>query len=476
LFEERFPMIPPLGYEEKTRQAGSRRITILTILLALVATFVGSGCASYHRYRPTAVEYSGISKKGEDLGDMTDAAVVSYADRVRDTLRKRFHIARITRQTSSTAQILLAGVAGIAAAFTFGATTVVSLAAGSVAMPQLAETFDAGGRAGAYQQAVAKISVAENAYFRARAGRSPVVPDNVLTVEGALLYEAINGATDAVELFQAGMLPTLDQMRRAEALELQRMAAQRTGGGRVGGGETGASDIGSEPRPPKPPVDPLDSRRKKLLSRVAELKSGEAGNVLQELSLSVPPNDQDARNQLRFEIEAATDPLLGRIENAMRFSDNTQRKREGLVQLIKKLHDGQAAAILLALNRGAPAADKDARVSLKVLISNADSKLLAEIESLVRNPPSVPDVDFVGPSPAPAPEESTLTAAEEQALREQLVQEIKPFDLGRANLVLDGIGKTRQTNEKAAQLEIKKSISEANGPALIELRRLIRGS
>ena len=467
-------MIPPLGYEEKARQAGSRRITILTILLALVATF-GSGCASYHRYRPTAVEYSGISKKGEDLGDMTDAAVVSYADRVRDTLRKRFHIARITRQSSSTAQILLAGVAGIAAAFTFGATTVVSLAAGSVAMPQLAETFDAGGRAVAYQQAVAKISVAENAYFRARAGRSPVVPDTVLTVEGALLYEAINGATDAVELFQAGMLPTFDQMRRAEALELQRMAARRTGGGRVDGGETGASDIGSEPRPPKPPVDPLDSRRKKLLSRVAELKSGEAGNVLQELNLSVPPNDQDARNQLRFEIEAATDPLLGRIENAMRFSDNTQRKREELVQLIKKLHDGQAAAILLALNRGAPAADKEARVSLKVLISNADSKLLAEIESQVRNPPSVPDVDFVGPSPTPTPE-STLTAAEEQALREQLVQEIKPFDLGRANLVLDGIGKTRQTNEKAAQLEIKKSISEANGPALIELRRLIRGS
>ena len=467
-------MIPPAGYEEKARQAGSRRITILTILLALVATF-GSGCASYHRYRPTAVEYSGISKKGEDLGDMTDAAVVSYADRVRDTLRKRFHIARVTRQSSSTAQILLAGVAAIAAAFTFGATTVVSLAAGSVAMPQLAETFDAGRRAVAYQQAVAKISVAENAYFRARAGRSPVVPDNVLTVEGALLYEAINGATDAVELFQAGMLPTFDQMRRAEALELQRMAARRTGGGRVDGGETGASDIGGEPRPPKPPVDPLDSRRKKLLSKVAELKSGEAGNVLQELNLSVPPNDQDARNQLRFEIEAATDPLLGRIENAMRFSDNTQRKREELVQLIKKLHDGQAAAILLALNRGAPAADKEARVSLKVLISNADSKLLAEIESQVRNPPSVPDVDFVGPSPTPTPE-LTLTAAEEQALREQLVQEIKPFDLGRANLVLDGIGKTRQTNEKAAQLEIKKSISEANGPTLIELRRLIRGS
>jgi hypothetical protein len=229
-------MIPCLfgafGYQEKTREASSRRITILTILLVLIATFVGSGCASYHRYRPTAVEYSGISKQGEDLGDMTDAAVVSYADRVRDTLRKRFHIARIARQSSSTAQILLAGVAGIAAAFTFGATTVVSLAAGSVAMPQVAENFDAGGRAVAYQQAVAKISTAESAYFRARAGRSPVVPNNVLTVEGALLYEAINGATDAVELFQAGILPSFEQMKRANAGELQRLGDQRSSSSR----------------------------------------------------------------------------------------------------------------------------------------------------------------------------------------------------------------------------------------------------
>jgi hypothetical protein len=470
-------MIPPRGYQEKTRQAGSRRITILTILLVLVATFVGSGCASYHRYRPTAVEYSGISKEGEGLGDMSDAAVVSYADRVRDTLRKRFHIARIARQSSSTAQILLAGVAGIAAAFTFGATAIVGLAAGSVAMPQVGEIFDTGGRALAYQQAVAKISAAENAYFRARVGRSPVVPNNVLTVEGALLYEAINGATDAVELFQAGMLPTLDQLRRAEALELQRRAALRTGGGRVGDGETGASDIESESRPPKPPVDKLESRRKKLLSRVSKLESGEAGMVLQELNFPVPPNDQDARDQLGFQIESATDPLLGRIENAMMKGDlpgpNLQRKREELVQLIKKLRDGQAAAILLALNRGAPAADKEAQLSLKVLITNADSKLLAEIESQVRNPPPGPDADFISPSPTP---ELTLTPADEQALREQLIQEIKPFDLHRANLVLDGIGKTRQTNEKAAQLEIKKSISEANGPALIELSRLIRGS
>ncbi len=222
------PAGPP-GDEEKTRQNGSRRVTTLTTLLLVATTFAWSGCASYHRFRPTPVEYSGVSREGKDLGDMTDAAVVSYADRVRDILRKRFHISRIARETSSTMQVLLAGTAGISAAFTAGATVVAGMAFGSAVMPQVGGIFDTSARAVAYEQAVAKISVAENAYFKVRAGRSPVVPSNVLTVEGALLYEAVNGATDAVELFQAGMLPSLEQMKRANADELQQRAALRTG-------------------------------------------------------------------------------------------------------------------------------------------------------------------------------------------------------------------------------------------------------
>jgi hypothetical protein len=312
------PLVVPFGYQEKTRQVSSRRSTILTILVVLVATLVGSGCASYHRFRPTAVEYSGISEKGKDLGDMTDAAVVSEADRVRDILRKRFHIARITRQTSSSAQILLAGVAGIAAAFTAGATAIVGLAAGSVAMPQLAETFDAGGRAVAYQQAVAKISAAENAYFRARVGRSPVVPDNVLTVDGALLYEAINGATDAVELFQAGMLPTLEQMQRADAGELKRRAARRTG-------ETGVevetdvgvgTGLGSVPTPDVPPLTPaptlsVHERRKALIGRIPNLSEARRKFLIETYQPGVPiPTDPRAQQtQLQVMVRKTTDPM-----------------------------------------------------------------------------------------------------------------------------------------------------------------------
>ena len=225
----RLPRARPLGDRKKAWEAASRQATILTTLLLLAAMFALSGCASYHRFRPTPVEYSGVSREGKDLGDMTDAAVVSYADRVQDILRKRFHISRIARETSSTMQVLLAGAAGISAAFTAGATAVAGMAFGSAVMPQFGGIFDTSARAAAYEQAVAKISVAENAYFKVRAGRSPVVPSNALTVEGALLYEAVNGATDAVELFQAGMLPSLEQMKRANADELQQRAALRTG-------------------------------------------------------------------------------------------------------------------------------------------------------------------------------------------------------------------------------------------------------
>jgi hypothetical protein len=339
-------VIPPLvglfGYQEKTRQANRRRITLLAILLALVATWAGPGCASYHRYRPTAVEHSGISRAGENLGDMTDAAVVSYADRVRDTLRKRFHIARIARQTSSTAQILLAGAAGIAAAFTAGATAVVSLAAGSVAMPQVAENFDAGGRAVAYQQAIEKISAAENAYFRARAGRSPIVPNNVLTVEGALLYEAINGATDAVESFQAGMLPTLEQLQRAEALELKRRAARRAGvtlpeiapsiqtlptpfpTPRPTPTATPRPTPTPTPRPtptatPKPtptatptPAPTLHERRKALIERIAQLSEAQRKFLIDRYQpipgTPIPDDPRAQQKQLQIIIRKVTDP------------------------------------------------------------------------------------------------------------------------------------------------------------------------
>lgn len=199
------------------------RRTVLPILLA--ASLLAPGCVSYHRFRPTANEHAGIGRAG-NTGDMNDAAVIAYADQVRDILRKRFHIARNVRQTAASAQVLLAGAAGLAGAFEAGATTVATLAGSSAAIPQLSEIFDTGSRAIAYQQAVAKISEAEGAYYQARAGRSPVVPASALTIEGALLLDTVNAATSAVELFQAGMLPTLDQMKRLEATELHLRAAR----------------------------------------------------------------------------------------------------------------------------------------------------------------------------------------------------------------------------------------------------------
>ena len=400
------PRARPLGYKKKAWEAASRRAAILATLLLVAATFALSGCASYHRFRPTPVEYSGVSREGKDFGDMTDAAVVSYADRVQDTLRKRFHISRIARETSSTMQVLLAGAAGISAAFTAGATAVAGMAFGSAVMPQLGGIFDTGARAAAYQQAVGKISAAENAYFRIRAGRSPVVPSNVLTVEGALLYEAVNGATDAVELFQAGMLPTLDQLQRAEALELKRRAAIRTGEGSrtagpiAGGGGSRESDIG-KPKPgatPRknstvsPEPDSLKTRREKLNPQVDKLPRGAAAIIIQQPTME----DATARGYLKGLIEHANDPLLKGLERKVQEqmgesatvlpdeqSESTlASRREKLAREIDQLPAGAAARILQP-SGVPPLDDGTARIRLGEMARDAEDPLLADLERKV---------------------------------------------------------------------------------------------
>jgi hypothetical protein len=194
---------------------------ITSILLAGLM----SGCAHYHRFKPTATEYAGIDGKGK--GDMTDAAVVWYASDARDILRKRFHVSRVAREVAATAQVGLAAGAGLAGAFHAAATTIAVLGAGSAAIPQFSEIFDAKSRAIGFQQAAAKISEAESAYFKARAGKNPVVSSVTLSIEGGLLFEAINGALESAELVQAGLLPSLEQIKKTEAIALKNLAAAR---------------------------------------------------------------------------------------------------------------------------------------------------------------------------------------------------------------------------------------------------------
>ena len=157
------------------------------------------------------------------------------------------------------------------------------------------------------------------------------------------------------------------------------MAARRTGGGRVDGGETGASDIGSEPRPPKPPVDPLDSRRKKLLSRVAELKSGKQVTFCKSSTFGSAERSGCAQStQIR---DRGSNRSFARPDRECNEVFRQHAEKTGGARAVDKEAPRWAgAAILLALNRGAPRADKKRELS-KVLISNADSKLLAEIES-----------------------------------------------------------------------------------------------
>lgn len=405
------------------------------ILVVLAAGFLVSGCASYHRFRPTAVEHAGISARGRDTGDMTDAAVVSYADHTRDILRKRFHIARNVRQTASTAQVALAGAAGLAGAFQAGATTIATLGMGSAGIPQLGEVFGSGNRAIAYQQAVAKISEAEDAYFKLRAGMRPVVPDNALTIEGALLLEAVNGATDTVELFQAGMLPSLDQMRRAEGLELRRRATlkeSRGGSGSSGTGGGGQANNGNT-RPSKPPQRPpivedpiqlasLEARRDNLSRLVDSLPTGAAAKILQPNAAAVL-DDAIARQRLKDLIKASEDPLLQHLETTLRTA---------------------AAA--------SPAAPSVAVPAPKTLVP-------------VATPAPIPSATPIPVNPAP----SATLAARRIALAEKIAQ----FPEGSAAKIVQP-KKPQNLDDATAKKLLTDMANDAEDPLLAELEKKVR--
>src|SRR5690242_17493483 len=97
-----------------------------TIVLFLGVSLL-SGCAS-QRYEPTI---SQLAKR--DGTGITDHQIWEHAETVARALEQRGQTARIARETSSTTQIILAGLSGTAAIASSGATTVAALAFGSMA-------------------------------------------------------------------------------------------------------------------------------------------------------------------------------------------------------------------------------------------------------------------------------------------------------------------------------------------------------
>jgi len=337
------------------------------------AVLVAPGCSTYHRFQPTVVQQAGIATGG----DMSDASVLSYADGTRDVLRQRFHIARNVRQTSTTGQILLAGGAGMAAAFKASATAVATLAAASAGVPQIADVFDTGGRAIAYQQAVEKISQAESAYFKARAGAQPVVPQNQLTIEGALLLEAVNGATDAVELFQAGMLPTIESLRRAEATELHRRASVNEARG-------GRGFVAERPRPRPAPARPVVVVKPVVVKPVVVKPIPTPDPVVEPqkpeptqpdpLPFKPDPAKPDPTRPEPIKPEPAKPEPSVFEEQVMRVS---------LGGRVNGLPSGRAAQILKDFGRATVPSDTSNRQRLKTFVTEADAETLRKLDKAI---------------------------------------------------------------------------------------------
>src|SRR5688500_18503881 len=102
----------------KLLNLNKRSLICVTLSLALAA------CTSTERY-----SFIGYGKRPSATGPNLEAVVLNdqlallYASNVATVLRCRFTGARITREISSSLQVILAGLAGAGAAFNFGKTT-----------------------------------------------------------------------------------------------------------------------------------------------------------------------------------------------------------------------------------------------------------------------------------------------------------------------------------------------------------------
>jgi hypothetical protein len=195
----------------------------------------GARYDAYERYRPTPVEIAQLRESYAEQKAanprlkpadtvrtpylkvaVTDLDVVLYADHVRNILATKFTNARFARYTSATVQVLLAGGAGLAAAFSGGTTVVAGLAFGSAATPEISRIFNARERAGLYRRQAVQIDLALKAYADARDSGTP--NDTKLTPEGRALYVAIVTALNAVDAGLEEVLPDVLSQEQVEAL------------------------------------------------------------------------------------------------------------------------------------------------------------------------------------------------------------------------------------------------------------------
>lgn len=183
-----------------------RSLICVTLLFALAA------CASTDKY-----SFIGYGKQPSTAGPNLETVVLNdqlallYASNVATVLRCRFTGARITREISSSLQVILAGLAGAGAVFNFGETTLAVLGLGSAAIPEFQGIFNAKGRAECYQDAVRLIEEAQIDYL----AHNQQPSSTALTQNGVTLFQRVTSSIHVVEKTLTGHLPSIQDMQKA---------------------------------------------------------------------------------------------------------------------------------------------------------------------------------------------------------------------------------------------------------------------
>jgi len=182
------------------------RLICVTLSFALAACTTSDKYSFLHYGRTPAANATDL-----ETPVLSDQLALLYASNVATILRSRFTGARITREISSSLQVILAGLAGAGAALSFGETTLAVLGLGSAGIPEFQGIFNAKGRAECYQDAVRLIEEAQIEYLAHNQQPSP----SVLTQNAVTLFQRVTASLHVVEKTLTGHLPSVDDMQKA---------------------------------------------------------------------------------------------------------------------------------------------------------------------------------------------------------------------------------------------------------------------
>lgn len=184
------------------------------VTVAAAASIALCGCSTSSRPYSFLAEGQKDPATGKYVADaapqLNDVLALKFASSVSTILRSRGTRSRITREVSATAQVALAAFAGAGSTFGYSAKTITILGMGSAGIPELQGIFDAKGRAQTYLDAVRLIEEALNEYLAHN--QSP--RSDLLTQNGVTLVSRVSASIHLVEKTIAGMLPTIEDMKK----------------------------------------------------------------------------------------------------------------------------------------------------------------------------------------------------------------------------------------------------------------------